>query len=210
MFRFAPEGLPFILGSAVLTLVVLALTRNWSALVPAVLFMFMLYFFRDPDRSVPDGMDIFVAPADGRIIVIKEVDDPPLMKGRARQVSIFMSPFNVHVNRSPCNGRVVEVVHTRGGFSAAYKDSAARANENTVMVLATEYGTVAVRQVAGFIARRIVCRARPGDILSTGQRYGIIKFSSRVDLFLPLNTEITVSLDDRVRAGETVMAKVTE
>jgi phosphatidylserine decarboxylase len=125
-----------------------------------------------------------------------------------KQISIFMSPFNVHVNRVPCDGRVKTVQHNRGSFLAAYKDEASIRNENIEMVLETSYGDVLVRQVAGFIARRAVCRKRAGDVLRRGERYGVIKFSSRVDVYLPKDVEINVSINDSVKAGETVIAEL--
>ncbi len=207
MIKIAPEGWPFIMVSAALTLIVFILTKNWYAALPAVLVLFMLFFFRDPDRTIPQDDNIFVSPADGKVIVIKDVEEPLYLKKKVKQISIFMSPFNVHVNRSPVKGTVTDVIRTRGGFKAAFKDEAALKNENTVMLLNTRYGTIMVRQVAGFLARRIVCRARPGDELERGQRYGIIKFSSRVDIFLPEDVETSVSLNEMIKAGETVIAR---
>jgi phosphatidylserine decarboxylase len=208
MIKIAPEGWPFIVGSVILTLIVFIFFRNWSVAVPVVLVLFMLFFFRDPDRVISQDKNIFVSPADGKVIVIKDVFEDRYLKKNARQISIFMSPFNVHVNRSPVDGNVADVIRTKGGFKAAYKDSASISNENTVMILDSEYGKIVVRQVAGFIARRIVCRVKPGDKLLTGQRYGIIKFSSRVDIFLPEGVETAVSLGETIKAGETIIARI--
>lgn len=205
--KIAPEGWPFIAGSAVLTVLVFLLTRNASALVPLLLLVFMVYFFRDPERAVPQEKNIFVAPADGRVIVVKDVVEPLYLKKSAKMISIFMSPLNVHVNRSPDAGKVVDVMHKRGNFKAAYSDEAAETNESTSMILSTDKGLIMVRQVAGLIARRIVCRSLPGDMLRRGQRYGLIKFSSRVDLFLPEAVQVMVAPGDRVRAGETIVAR---
>lgn len=208
MLKIAPEGWPFIIGSTVLTVAVILIGRNWTVVFPIVLLLFMLFFFRDPEREIPAGDDLIVSPADGRVIVVKEVFEPSHLKARAKQISIFMSPFNVHVNRSPLNGKVVDVISKKGRFKAAYKDEAASSNENTVMLLETEHGKVMVRQVAGFVARRIVCRVSKGDELLRGQRYGIIKFSSRVDVFLPIDVEVAVSLDDHIKAGESIIARI--
>jgi phosphatidylserine decarboxylase len=208
MIKIAPEGWPFIVGSVILTLIVFIFFRNWSVAVPVVLVLFILFFFRDPDRVISQDKNIFVSPADGKVIVIKDVFEDRYLKKNARQISIFMSPFNVHVNRSPVDGNVADVIRTKGGFKAAYKDSASISNENTVMILDSEYGKIVVRQVAGFIARRIVCRVKPGDKLLTGQRYGIIKFSSRVDIFLPEGVETAVSLGETIKAGETIIARI--
>jgi len=205
MLKLAPEGYPFIAGSLVLTVLAL-LTVPVGAFVPLALTAFMVYFFRDPERPVPEGKDLFVSPADGKIIVIRDVRETRHLGAEMKQISIFMSPFNVHVNRVPCAGKVKEVLHNKGSFFAAYKDEASIQNENIEMVYETEYGDILIRQVAGFLARRAVCRKKAGDVLGRGERYGVIKFSSRVDIYLPRDVEIKVKMDDAVKAGETVLA----
>ena len=207
MFKFAPEGYPFIFGSLVLTVLVFMVVPVVTLLF-LLLAAFMLYFFRDPARHIPGGRDLFVSPADGRIIVIRDVHEPRYLRADVKQISIFMSPLNVHVNRAPCYGMVKKVVHNRGRFLAAYKDEASVRNENIEMVLETEYGDILVRQVAGFVARRAVCRKREGDHLDRGERYGIIKFSSRLDVYLPRDAEIKVKMNETVKAGETVIAAI--
>ncbi len=202
--KLAPEGYPFIAGSVALTVLVF-LFMPFGAVIPALLVAFMLYFFRDPERNVPDEKDIFVAPADGKIILIRNMHESKYLKKDVREISIFMSPMDVHVNRAPCDGRVKQVVHNKGRFHAAYKDEASLQNENIEMVFETEYGNVLVRQVAGFLARRAVCRKKVGDVLKRGERYGVIKFSSRADLYLPLDAKIRVGLGDMVKAGETII-----
>ena len=178
-----------------------------AAALPVVITVFMCYFFRDPERTVPHERGLFVAPADGKVIVVRETDEPEYLRARTKQVSIFMSPLNVHVNRVPHEGRVKSVTHTKGVFLAAYRDEASLQNEHIDMVIETRYGDILVRQVAGFLARRAVCRVKEGDVLQKGARYGIIKFSSRVDVYLPLNAEVKVGLGEVVRAGETVLCK---
>jgi phosphatidylserine decarboxylase len=207
MLKLAPEGYPFIFGSLALTVLVV-LTVPVGVCIPLALTAFMVYFFRDPERSIPEGKDLFVAPADGKIIVIRDVRETRHLGADMKQVSIFMSPFNVHVNRAPCDGSVKTVQHNKGSFFAAYKDEASIKNENIEMVLETEYGDVLVRQVAGFLARRAVCRKMEGDALQRGERYGVIKFSSRVDVYLPQNVEVNVKINDNVKAGETVIAEL--
>jgi len=170
----------------------------------------MGYFFRDPERTIPDGKGLFVAPADGKIILIKDVNEKKYLKSDAKEISIFMSPFNVHVNRAPCDGKVSAVKHSPGRYMAAYKDDASLKNENIAMLLEGKDGKILVRQVAGFIARRAVCRVKPGDMLKRGERYGMIKFSSRLDVYLPKHTEIAVKLGDVVKAGETVLARIKD
>jgi phosphatidylserine decarboxylase len=207
MFKLAPEGYPFIIGALALTVLVF-LVIPVGTLISLVLTAFMIYFFRDPARNIPAGKDLFVAPADGKVIVIRDVRETRHLNADVKQVSIFMSPFNVHVNRAPCDGMVKTVTHNKGSFFAAYKDEASIKNENIEMVLETEYGDVLVRQVAGFVARRAVCRKREGDELRRGERYGVIKFSSRLDVYLPKDVEIKVKMNDTVKAGETVIAEL--
>lgn len=210
MFKIAPEGYPFILIFALLTLVTLIVFPFWFITIPFVLTLFMVYFFRDPQRDAPVRNNTFYAPADGKVIFIGEAGEGEMLKGRALEVSIFMSAFNVHVNRSPCNATVKDVQHYPGRFIPAFHGDASLVNEHITMLLATDHGDIVVRQVAGLMARRAVCRVKPGERLEQGQRFGIIKFSSRVDVYLPLNTEVKVQLNDAVKAGETVIGVVKE
>jgi phosphatidylserine decarboxylase len=168
----------------------------------------MAFFFRDPERNVPDGRGLFVAPADGKVILVKDIYEKDFLKSDAKEISIFMSPLDVHVNRSPCEGKVSAVKYSPGKFMAAYRDEASLKNEHIEMVVEGNQGRILVRQVAGFVARRAVCRARVGDMLRRGARYGIIKFSSRLDVYLPTSAEIKVKVGDRVKAGESVIAVV--
>jgi phosphatidylserine decarboxylase len=220
--KFAHEGYPFILGSLFVT-VALAFLLYWiwrsgthqfvSSLlvfitcVSLLITLFMPYFFRDPERVTPQGEGLFVAPADGKVILIKDVYEQEYLDSDVKEISIFMSPLNVHVNRAPCDGQVIAVQHKAGKFLAAYKDDASMKNEHIDMVLDGKQGKVLVRQVAGFIARRAVCRVKPGDMLKRGERYGMIKFSSRLDIYLPKDAKIMVKPGDKVKAGETVIAR---
>jgi phosphatidylserine decarboxylase len=205
MLKFAPEGYPFILVFIFITIAAVFIRLPWLTALSLILTLFMLYFFRDPERTVPQDKGIFVSPADGRVILIKEIREEEHLKTQVIKISIFMSPFNVHVNRAPCDGVVRTVKHTPGRFFAADKDEASMLNENIAMVLEGGEGTILVRQVAGFIARRAVCRVKAGDKLKRGERFGMIKFSSRLDVYLPLNAKIKVKLGDRVKAGESVL-----
>jgi len=207
MLKLAPEGYPFILGFLGLTILVL-LFAPLGALLTFVLTLFMVYFFRDPERHIPERNNVLVSPADGKVILIQKVNEDKFLNGDSIEVSIFMSPLDVHVNRAPCEGVVERVVHTPGRFLSAFKHEASLQNENIAMLLTTKHGKLLVRQVAGFLARRAVCRVRPGDSLQTGERYGIIKFSSRLDIYLPEEVHIKVKLGDRVKAGETVIAEM--
>jgi len=205
MFKFAPEGYPFFFIFALAALITAVFGKPWMIAVPLVLLLFMFFFFRDPERIATENKNAFYSPADGKVILIKETGENELLNEKALKVSIFMSPFNVHVNRAPCNGVVKDVKHYPGKFLAAFKPESSISNEHITMLLESEHGKIVVRQVAGFLARRAVCRVKPGDLLKQGQRYGIIKFSSRLDIFLPLNSQIKVKLNDKVKAGETVL-----
>ena len=203
--KIAPEGRPFISFFAVITAISLLAGGILAFPLPFILTLFMVYFFRDPERTVPEGENIFVSPADGRIIQVHNIQEQQSIKGDTIEISIFMSPFDVHVNRAPCSGIVETVVHTPGKFLSAFKPEASLQNENIAMTMTGDMGRILVRQVAGFLARRAVCNAGPGDFLKKGQRYGLIKFSSRLDIYLPEDTEVNVKIGDRVKAGETIL-----
>jgi len=219
--KFAPEGYPFIAGSLIFAGIALAVFL-WvirhvgsATIISAAFFLllssvcllfFMAFFFRDPERIIPGGEGIFVAPADGKVIAIRDVSSESEVGAEATEISIFMSPLDVHVNRSPCDGRVAAVRYFPGKYMAAYREDASLQNEHIVMLLEHESANVLVRQVAGFIARRAVCRVKQGDILRRGERYGIIKFSSRLDVRLPKSVHIMVKLGDTTKAGETIIA----
>jgi phosphatidylserine decarboxylase len=210
--KIAREGFPFIAGSMIFAAAVYAFSRgragwDWAAAVAFAITLFMFYFFRDPERETPQVEGAIISPADGRVILIKELREEEFLKADARMVSIFMSPFNVHVNRAPYGGSVKAVKHTLGSFKAASADDAWKVNENIAMHLSSDRGELLVRQVAGFLARRAVCRVIPGDVLKTGQRYGIIKFSSRLDIYLPPGAKIEVNVGDRVQAGLSIIAR---
>ena len=174
-----------------------------AAAVLGVVTLCFLAFFRDPDRIAPAVAGAVLAPADGRVMRVVEIDDPWV--GRAVRVSIFLSPLDVHVNRSPVAALVEGVQHAAGRFLAAYRDEASELNERCSLALQGEAARVGVKQIAGVLARRIVCRAKRGDKLQAGERYGLIRFGSRTDLVVPQGTEIRVRVGDRVRGGETIM-----
>lgn len=202
----AREGWPFIFPPAAAACI-LAVAGWWAPAIPlAALALAFLGFFRDPDRAAPDLPGAVLAPADGRVMAIAEIEDRWV--GPATRVSIFLSPLDVHVNRSPVAGIVRDVEYVRGAFAPAYQLEASEGNERCVIALESDSGRMGVRQVAGVVARRIVCRVRPGEKLQAGERFGLIKFGSRTDLTVPRGTEIRVKEGDRVRGGETVMGVV--
>jgi phosphatidylserine decarboxylase len=202
--RLAPEGLPFILPLAGMALLGMLLGWWAPAVVGVLLTACVAFFFRDPERVVPQTPEAVVAPADGRVVEI-------IVEGeRAQRVSVFLSILDVHVNRAPYGGRVSQITYTPGKFLAAYRQEASRVNEANSLTIQNADGEFIVKQIAGVIARRIVCRARPGDVLEKGQRFGLIRFGSRVDLVLPRDAEVVVQIGDMVRGGETILAVLKE
>jgi len=205
----ALEGYPFILFCALTSLVLALLEIAWAAIPVLVATAFVLWFFRDPERVVPDDDDVFVSPADGRVIVAEPVTDDRFMQREVLKISIFMNVFNVHVNRFPYDGVVKKIILKPGRFYAADTEKGALQNEYCAMIVESEnkveYGVV---QVAGLIARRIICWAEKGDQLRKGERYGLIRFGSRVDLYLPSHFALSVRKGDTVRAGETVLGRL--
>jgi len=171
------------------------------------LFAVLLHFFRDPERVPPTGEGVFLAPADGQVVEIRQVHEPGFLGGEALKVGIFMSLSNVHVNRAPVGGRVVLVQHVPGQFLQAFRPEASEVNEHNLVGLETGYGRVLVKQIAGILARRVVCWVRPGQRLEAGERLGVIKFGSRVEMYLPLGAQPLVRVGEQVHAGITVVAR---
>lgn len=208
-FPLASEGYPFILFSGFATLIFSLLGFPIPALIFLLLTAFVTYFFRDPSRVLPEEPGAIVCPADGKVIVVDEIDDDRFLQQRVMKISIFMNVFNVHVNRIPYAGTVEHVQLKPGKFYAADKDKAVLHNESCAVTITTPDNLrYTVVQIAGLIARRIVCRAEKNDRVSAGQRFGMIRFGSRVDLYLPLSAKVTVSVGQKVRAGETVLGSL--
>ena len=199
----AAEGWPFILVPAAAACILAFTGWGAGAVTLGLVALACLGFFRDPERTPPLAPGLVLAPADGRVMRMDEVDDPWV--GRAVRASIFLSPLDVHVNRSPTAGLVHSVRYEAGRFMAAYRDEASELNERCTISLEGDATRIGVKQIAGVVARRIVCRVRAGDKLAAGERFGLIRFGSRTDLVVPRSTEMRVKIGDRVRGGETVM-----
>lgn len=203
----APEGWPFVLPAAVATGLAFALAPAWLALLLAALTLFVLAFFRNPARALPGDESTVVAPADGRVLCVDEIEDP--QHGKGLRIGIFLSVFDVHVNRAPLAGRVVALERRGSLFLAAWNPRGERENVQLAMTLELADGRRAVvTQITGLIARRIVCHATAGEWIARGARYGLIRFGSRTDLLLPLGSVASVKPGDRVRGGATVIAKL--
>ncbi|OQX86423.1 phosphatidylserine decarboxylase [candidate division KSB1 bacterium 4484_87] len=208
----AKDGYGFLTGVFLFFILMLAgaiISRNFLleilALISFVFLLFSFYFFRDPERQTPAMENAIISPADGKIIVIDEVNEPDYFKGRVKKVSIFMSVTDVHVNRIPVSGKVNYFNYKKGSFLPAYHEDASLQNEHTSIGIENEKMKILFRQIAGILARRIVCHIREGNKVTRGERFGMIKFGSRVDIFVPLHVEIKVKLNDKVKAGETII-----
>lgn len=187
--------------------VILVVVGLWPiGVVFAILAGFMAFFFRDPHRETPSDSSLVVAPADGRVTRVKPVDDQN--ENSATVVSIFLSPLDVHINRAPIAGKITNVCYTRGKFLMATDENASIVNEQNALTIEGEKITVVCKQIAGILARRIVCWKQVGESLALGERFGLIKFSSRTDLLLPANVEVLVTKGTRVKGGTTIVGKI--
>ena len=205
--KIHPEGHRWVLGLGLATIIFFLLGWGWLWMLTLLLAIFTGSFFRDPTRYPPFRDGTVVSPADGRVLSVTQVDGPELSgMVESTKISIFMSVFNVHVNRSPAAGRVLETHYKPGKFFSANLDKASDENERNLVVIEDEQGRrIAFVQIAGLIARRIVCFVGPDDTLEKGERFGLIRFGSRVDLYLPTETEIDISVGQHVKAGETII-----
>ncbi len=213
--RFAREGLPFMWAAAALALAVIVAAYRWPrpavialAVVSVALAVWVAYFFRDPERTGERGPRLVIAPADGKVVQVMEVDEPAFMHGRAIRIAIFMNVFSVHVNRYPVSGRVAYTHYNPGKFINAAEDKASLENEQSSVGIESGAHRVLVRQIAGLIARRIVTYSRPGDQADQGERFGLIRFGSRVDVYLPVGSVPKVALGEHTSAGTTVIAEL--
>lgn len=198
--------MPFILIGSGVTVTSYLLGWTIVAIFLGILTFFVIWFFRNPEREIPAGEGVVVAPADGKIIEIKEVDEERILKNQSLKISIFMNVFNVHVNRIPYSGKIVDILYNKGKFVSANKEKASLENEQNAVLLETPEGKkILFVQIAGLIARRIACWVKKGDMVERGQRFGLIRFGSRVDIYLPLGVKLQVSLGDRTKAGTTIL-----
>jgi len=207
----AREGWPFLAGAFVISLLVHISSGFWWALPLWIITLFVLQFFRDPPRPIPSQPNAILAPADGRIVSVEKVQDP--YAGReALKISVFMNVFNVHSNRASVDGKVEKLEYFPGKFVNADLDKASNENERNAVVIrrAADGQVVTLVQVAGLVARRILCYTKVGDNLSRGQRYGFIRFGSRVDVYLPLNARPRVTIGEKVSASSTILAELDE
>lgn len=213
--KLAPEGIPFVAGAILLTAVAwgfagLSGSAVWYAPAAAVtlLLLFVLWFFRNPEPRIPNDGRLVVAPGQGKVIDIREVEEPTFLQSTARRITVFLSVFDVHVQRAPVSGTVEHRSYKPGEYLVAWLEKASEENEQASLGIATPHGRVLVRQIAGLVARRIVTDPEEGDVVERGQRIGLIRFGSRVDLFLPLEWEITCSVGDKARVGATPLARL--
>jgi phosphatidylserine decarboxylase len=204
-----------IIGFSLILLSGFVLQNAWSwisAILGIIIILFTLWFFRDPQRIIPSSAisdpSIIIAPADGKIVEIIEMEEKEFFKGKARQISIFLSPLDVHVNRSPVSGTVEFYRYMQGDYMVAWHPKASELNEQSRIGVQNEFGKVFFKQITGVLARRIVCTVTQGDVLETGEQIGMMKFGSRMDIILPLDAEILVHKDERTRGGETIIARL--
>lgn len=202
----ARAGVPMILAGAFITAIFAMLGFALPALLGLTATLCVCFFFRDPDRVIPAKPGAVVAPADGRVITAEVLEKSPFYDGRCKKVSIFMSVFNVHVNRTPIEGTVKKIAYFPGKFFSAHLDKASRDNEHNAVWLENAQGQkLCVVQIAGLIARRIICYVREDQRVLRGQRFGVICFGSRLDVYMPVETDLSVSVGDKVRAGTVVL-----
>ena len=207
-FPVAKAGYPFIFASAFATAVFALLGVGFLAVLGLLATGFICYFFRDPDRLIPHGEGLVVSPADGKVIKVEPVDQTPYFEGACTRISVFMSVFNVHVNRVPHEGTIRRIDYHPGKFFSANLDKASKDNEHNALLLESPSGKqVGFVQIAGLVARRIICAVQAGDELKRGQRFGLICFGSRLDIYLPVDTAIQVAVGDKVQAGSSILGK---
>jgi phosphatidylserine decarboxylase len=206
--RIDPAGWPFIGGSLILAIVAEWFSGRGGAAIFLILTGFFLFFFRDPDRPITTDADAVLAPADGRVMIAGAPTGEACPRGAWQQISIFLSPMDVHVNRLPIGGRVAKVEYHPGRFLPAYRVEAGDLNEYTEVTIDHDGQPIVIRQIVGVLARRIVCRIKEGDSVHAGDRFGVMKFGSRMDIFVPSSAMLTVKVNDKVVGGVSVIARL--
>ncbi|MBI3000358.1 MAG: phosphatidylserine decarboxylase family protein [Deltaproteobacteria bacterium] len=207
--RIAKEGYRFVFSSALLALLALIVGWKWVALGSGLITLAFAGFFRDPERIFPEGEGLILSAADGKVASIKKIEGNKVPEGGGTRVSVFLSPLDVHINRAPIGGSVEEVTYRKGRFLAAFKEEASSSNERSTLRIVDSQGRrLGVVQIAGVLARRIVCYVKPGDSLERGQKLGMIMFGSRVDLFLPERSRVEVVQGQKVKAGQSVIGRL--
>ena len=202
----AHEGYPFIIFSLVVTVFVAFLGISWLIILFAFITFFIIWFFRNPERYFQEEEKVLISPADGKVIKIEDVEINGTISGRFKKISIFMNVFNVHVNRAVYSGKIETINYLEGKFFSANLDKASLDNErNEIMIRSEDGHSIWMVQIAGLIARRIVCWVNVGTTIKKGERFGLIRFGSRVDVYLPEDSQISVKLRDNVKAGQTVL-----
>jgi phosphatidylserine decarboxylase len=207
--RIDPAGWPFVLGALVITALIWLLTGPLIGVPLLLLSGFLLFFFRDPDRVHNEPASAVISPADGKVMVAGAPTGEATPPGRWQQISIFLSPMNVHVNRIPVSGRVTRVEYHPGRFLPAYKRESGDLNERSEVTIDHEGQPIVVRQIVGVLARRVVCRTSEGAEVTAGERFGVMKFGSRMDVFVPLDATLHVRVGETVVGGVTVIATLT-
>jgi phosphatidylserine decarboxylase len=210
----APDGIKVIIITMVLFIICLVgwyfypiIPLKIITILVAIVSLFNFYFFRDPERTIPPGEDLIVSPADGKIIKIEEIEESYFLKEKVRCVSIFLSVFDVHVNRIPADGVVGFLRYNPGKFLPAFADKASLDNEQTIIGIQHHKGRLLFKQIAGIIARRVICHLNENDQVEKGKRFGLIRYGSRVDIFIPQNVTLKVGLNDRVYGGSTIIGE---
>ena len=204
----APYYLPLLIAGVLLAV---ALPGVWKAAVAAPVLgigVFVLCFFRDPERAVAGGPEDIVSPADGKVVAIEDLEESPYYEGPCKRISIFLSVFNVHVNRAPANGTILRVEPKEGQYANAMRADSSMINESNAIYMNTPHGPMTVRQISGAVARRIVCACNPADAVAKGDRLGMIKFGSRTELYLPPDAEIVTMLKDKVCGNTSILARI--
>ena len=211
----AKDGKGPVFGMLVIALVITALAvwlNFWVLYILGAigwfLFAFFIYFFRDPQRKVPAGENIIISPADGKIVAIEKVDENEFLGAPANMISIFMSPLNVHINRNPVSGKIAYLRYQQGKFLAAYKPDASAMNEQMIIGVESDSVKILFKQIAGVLARRIVCHLKEKQSVEIGEKFGLIKFGSRVDVYMPLNVEIKVKHGQKTVGGTTILGVI--